>query len=172
MRQTSYETQNSSHSISGGLPGFFFSFSSHPMKLMKLKLKNTKSKSQKKPQWKSALSSLMTSYLVNPSSTPVKHHKKALCHLVNAIELGARISTLPGYKKVSLSPHCGGAQDLSHNFSSQQVIRRPCPKYSVIGDPMKSQGFHLHLKVTRCPSPTERCQRRPSRESGFLQPAS
>ena len=115
----------------------------------------------------------MTSYLVKPSSTPVKHHKKALCHLVSAIELGARISTLPGYKKVSLSPHCGGAQDLSHNFSSQQVIRRPCPKYSVSGDLMESQGFHLHLKVTRCPSPTERYQRsRDSRESGFLQPAS
>ena len=37
---------------------------------------------------------------------------------------------------------------------------------------MESQDFHLHLKVTRGPSPTERCQRRPSRESGLLQPAS
>ena len=98
--------------------------------------------------------------------------KKALCHLVSAIEMGARISTLPGYKKVSLSPHCDGVQYLSHSFSSQQVMRRPCPKYSVSGDPMESQDFHLHLKVTRCPSPTERCQRRPSTESGFLQPAS
>ena len=86
--------------------------------------------------------------------------------------MGARISTLPGYKKVSLSPHCDGAPDLSHSFSSQQVMRRPCPKYSVNGDPMESQHFHLHLKVTRCPSPTEKCQRRPSTESGFLQPAS
>lgn len=79
---------------------------------------------------------------------------------------------LPGHKKASLSSHCDGVKDMSHNFQSQQMITRPRPKHKVSGDPMGNRDFHLHLEVTRGPSPLERCQRRPRGESGFLQPAS
>lgn len=35
---------------------------------------------------------------------------------------------------------------------------------------MRSQDFNLHLEGTRCPTPLERYQRRPSGEPGFLSP--